>query len=84
MVSKFKERLRPLSVRISKKKICDVKLCAQLNDLFVGNYYFVPNVKVMSIAIESHVSKHSQKVKDQKKLKQRAERIREDLITKIL
>ena len=44
----------------------------------------VPNVKAMSEAIESHVSKHSQKVKDPKEAQTEAECIRDDLITKIL
>jgi hypothetical protein len=44
----------------------------------------VPNVKAISVAIESYVSKHQQKVKNQKEAQAEAERISDDLITKIL
>ncbi len=44
----------------------------------------VPNVKVMSQAIESHAAKHKQKIKDPKEAEAEAERVRDDLITQIL
>jgi hypothetical protein len=43
----------------------------------------VPNVKGISVAIESYVAKHLQKVKDPKEAQAEAERISDDLITKI-
>ena len=44
----------------------------------------VPNVKVMSAAIEAHVAKHIQKVKDPKAAEAEAEHIRDDLIIQVL
>jgi len=40
----------------------------------------VPNVKVMSEAIEAHLAVHTKKVKDQKEAEAEAERVRDDLI----
>ena len=44
----------------------------------------VPNVKVMSQAIESHAAIHKQKIKDPKEAEAEAERVRDDLISQIL
>ena len=44
----------------------------------------VPNVKLMSTAIEAHVEEHKRKIKDPDKSEAEAERIRDDLIAKIL
>jgi hypothetical protein len=44
----------------------------------------VPNVKKMSAAIEAHIVEHTKKIKDAKKAEVEAERIRDDLITKVL
>ena len=44
----------------------------------------VPNVKVMSNAIEAHVAKHTQKAKDPKTAEAEAEHIRDHLITQVL
>ena len=44
----------------------------------------VPDVKLMSEAIEAHVEEHKQKVKDPKEAEAEAERIRDDLIVKVL
>jgi len=44
----------------------------------------VPNAKIMSEAIEAHVAKHKQKVKNPKEAEAEAERIREDLIIQVL
>lgn len=41
-------------------------------------------VKLMSEAIEAHVPKHKQKVKDPKAAEAEAERISDDLITQVL
>ena len=46
--------------------------------------WLVPNVKVMSQAIESHAAKHKQKIKDPKEAEAEAERVRDYLITQIL
>ena len=44
----------------------------------------VPNVKVMSEAIEVHVAEHTKKVIDRKEAEAEAERVRDDLIVQIL
>ena len=44
----------------------------------------VPNVKLMSEAIEVHVEKHKQKVKDPKAAQEIAECVSDDLITQVL
>jgi hypothetical protein len=44
----------------------------------------LPNVKLMSTAIEAHVEAHKQKVMDRKAAETEAERIRDDLITQVL
>jgi adenine-specific DNA methylase len=43
----------------------------------------VPNVKLMSEAIEAHVETHKQKIKDPQ-VEKEVERIREDLIAQVL
>lgn len=43
----------------------------------------VPNVKLMSEAIEKHVEKHKRKIKNQKEAEVEAERIRDYLITQV-
>ena len=44
----------------------------------------VPDVKLISEAIEAHVAKHMQKVKDPDQAEVEAERVRDDLIAKLL
>ena len=44
----------------------------------------VPNLKLMSEAIEAHIEKHEKKVKDPREAEAEAERIRTDLIVKVL
>lgn len=78
------EKVRHLSVRIPKKKIGDTSELSAIKCFCGAAILLVPNVKVMSEAIESHVAKHLQKVKDSKEAQVEAERIRDDLITKIL
>ena len=78
------EKVRRLSVHIPKKKIGGKSGMSAIKCLCGGVILLVPNVKAMSEAIESHVAKHRQKVKDPKEAEAEAERIRDDLITKIL
>jgi hypothetical protein len=69
---------------VPKKKI-EIKAGQSSIKCFCGDVILiVPSVKVMSETIESHVAKHLQKVKDPKDAQAEAERIRDDLITKIL
>jgi hypothetical protein len=44
----------------------------------------VPNVKLMSKAIQTHVAKHKQEVKDPKEAEAIAEHIRDNLIIQVL
>jgi hypothetical protein len=44
----------------------------------------VPNVKKMNDAIEAHVLEHTKKLKNAKEAEAEAERVRSDLITKVL
>lgn len=44
----------------------------------------VPNVKKMGETIENHADSHKQKVKDPEEAEAEAERVRNDLIVKIL
>ena len=78
------EQVRRLSVRIPKKKIDGKSGMSAIKCLCGAVILLVPNVKVMTVAIESHVVKHQQKVKDPKEAQAEAERIRDDLITKII
>ena len=44
----------------------------------------VPNVKLMSKALEAHVQEHKRKIKDAKEAEAEAQRIMDDLIEKLL
>ena len=44
----------------------------------------VPNVKEMNEAIEAHILEHTKKIKSLKEAEAEAERIRDDLIIKVL
>ena len=44
----------------------------------------VPNIKQMSEAIETHIIEHTKKIKVAKEAETEAERIRDDLIAKVL
>jgi hypothetical protein len=44
----------------------------------------IPNVTKMNDAIEAHVLEHSKKLKNAKEAEAEAERVRSDLITKVL
>ena len=77
------DKVRHLPVR-SKKEINGVDGVSVIKCFCGAVILLVPNVKVMSESIESHVAKHLQKVKDPKEAQAEAERIRDDLITKIL
>jgi hypothetical protein len=73
-----------LYVRVPKKEIDGENGLSAIKCLCGAVILLVPNVKTMSEAIESHVAKHLQKVKDPKEARTEAERVRDDLITKIL
>ncbi len=73
-----------MSSRITKKKI-NSEFGLSVVKCFCGSaILLVPNVKLMSKAVEDHVAKHTQKAKNHKEAEVEAERVRDDLITKIL
>jgi hypothetical protein len=74
-----------LSVHGSKKKIGDAKLLPIIKcSSCEAKIMLVPNVKLMSEVIEAHVEEHKQKVKDPEAAQEIVDRVRDDLITKVL
>ena len=74
-----------MSVHGSKKKIGGDKGLPMIKCSSCGaKIMLVPNVKLMSEAIEAHVEKHKQKMKDPKAAQEIAECVRDDLITQVL
>jgi len=74
-----------LSVNGSKKKIGGGKGLPMIKCSVCGEkIMLVPNVKLMSEAIEVHVEKHKQKVKDPKAAQEIADCVSDDLITQVL
>jgi hypothetical protein len=62
----------------SNKGLPMIKCCCGVEILLV------PNVKLMSDAIEAHLEEHKKKILDPKEAEAEAERVRTDLITKVL
>jgi len=73
-----------LSQHISKKKIASSKSLLVIKCSCGAKILLVPNVKVMGAAIEAHVAKHMQKIKDPKAAEVEGNRIRDDLIMQVL
>lgn len=74
-----------MSVHGSEKKIGGEKGLPTIKCFSCGSeIMLIPNVKLMSDAIEAHVEKHKQKVKDPKAAELEAERIRDDLIAQVM
>jgi hypothetical protein len=77
--------LTQLSVHGSKIKIGSGKGLPIIKCSVCGEkIMLVPNVKLMSEAIEVHVEKHKQKVKDPKVAQEIADCVSDDLITQVL
>jgi hypothetical protein len=71
--------------RIGKKEVGNDKGIPVIKCSFCGEeIMLVPNIKLMSAAIEAHVEAHKQKVNDRKAAEAEAERILDDLITQVL
>jgi hypothetical protein len=73
-----------LPTRISKRKKVRGTSLPVIECSCGAQILLVPNVKKMSAAIEAHIVEHTKKIKDTKKAEVEAERIRDDLITKVL
>ena len=69
----------------NKKKVGDEKGLPVITCSVCGKeILLVPNVKLMSEAIDAHVENHRQKMKDAKADEKDLERIRDDLIAQVL
>ena len=73
-----------MNVHVSKKKPNDNVGLSAIKCSCGAKILLVPNVKLMSEAIEAHVEEHKQKIKDPKEAEVEAENIRTDLIIKVL
>lgn len=73
-----------MPTRISKRKKVRGTSLPVIECSCGAQILLVPNVKKMSAAIEAHIVEHIKKIKDAKKAEVEAERIRDDLITKVL
>ncbi len=73
-----------MNVHISKKKAHGSAGLPVIKCSCCVEILLVPDVKLMSKAIEAHVEEHRQKVKDPKEAEEEAERVRNDLTEKVL
>ena len=78
-----KLKVKELPKHSSKKKISGNKSSPMIKCSCGFEILLVPNVKVMSEAVEAHVAEHQQKIKDPKAAEAEAERIRDDLIMQV-
>ena len=76
--------MKQLPVRVSKKKTSGKKRLPVVKCTCGVEILLVPNVKLMSEAIESHVEKHKKKIKDSKEAEAEADRVRDGLIKQVL
>lgn len=85
MLRRIKIEVEEMKIRVADDKVngngkLPVIKCGSCG----AEIMLVPDVKLMSDAIEAHVAKHKQKVKDAEEAEVEAERIRNDLIVKVL
>jgi len=73
-----------LPSRISRKKKVSGTRLPVIECSCGAQILLVPNVKEMSAEIEAHIITHTKKIKDAKEAQAEAERIRDDLIAKVL
>ena len=64
--------------KTQKKKVPTIKCQCGVEILLV------PDVKLMSKALENHIAEHKLKIPDAKTAEEEAEKIRDDLITQVL
>lgn len=70
--------------RVSRKKKVSGTSLPVIECSCGAQILLVPNVKKMSAAIEAHILTHTKTIKDDKEAEAEAERIRDDLIAKVL
>ncbi len=73
-----------MSSRTSKKKKVVASTLPVIECSCGEQILLVPNVKKMSAAIEAHIIEHTKKMKVAEEAEAEAERIRDDLIAKVL
>ena len=66
------------------KKVADTSRLPIIKCSCGAEILLVPNVKKMNEAIEAHILEHTKKIKDVKEAEAEAERVRGDLIIKVL
>jgi hypothetical protein len=81
---KKKRRVKQLPVRVTKKKTRGKERLPTVKCTCGVEILLVPNVMVMSKAIETHAEKHKKKIKDPKEAEAEADRVRDELITQVL
>ena len=73
-----------LSSRVTRKKKASGTNLPTIECSCGVQILLVPNIKQMSEAIEAHIIEHTKKIKVAKVAEAEAERIRDDLIAKVL
>jgi hypothetical protein len=73
-----------LPSRVSRKKKANSANLPVIECSCGAQILLVPNVKKMGAAIEAHIIEHTKKIKNSKDAEAEAERVRDDLIVKVL
>jgi len=73
-----------LPSRVSRKKKTNSASLPVIECSCGAQILLVPNVKKMGAAIEAHIIEHTKKIRDSEDAVAEAERIRDDLIIKVL
>ena len=70
--------------RVSRKKKVNSASLPVIECSCGAQILLVPNVKKMGAAIEAHIIEHTKKISNSKDAEAEAERVRDDLIVKVL
>jgi hypothetical protein len=73
-----------LPSRVSRKKKANSASLPVIECSCGAQILLVPNVKKMGAAIEAHIIEHTKKINNSKDAEAEAERVRDDLIVKVL
>ncbi|MCW4000669.1 MAG: hypothetical protein NWE93_10555 [Candidatus Bathyarchaeota archaeon] len=73
-----------MPAHISKKKSDEYRDLPLIECCCGAKILLIPNVKLMSKAIEDHVLLHIKEIKSEKEAEAEAERVRDDLTAKVL